>query len=51
MEQPTNPPPESASKPQTSNDPLLRLAGSGKHVWADEPADEYVNRLRDDWFD
>ncbi|MGZ4846138.1 MAG: hypothetical protein ACXV75_15630 [Candidatus Angelobacter sp.] len=28
-------------------DPLLSLNGSGKHIWADEHADEYVNRLRD----
>lgn len=30
-------------------DPLLQARGSGKHIWADEQADEYVNRLRDDW--
>jgi hypothetical protein len=30
------------------DDPLIRLIGSGKHIWADEHADEYVNRLRDD---
>jgi hypothetical protein len=30
-------------------DPLLALRGSGKHIWADEHADEYVNRLRDNW--
>jgi len=30
-------------------DPLLALRGSGKHIWADEHADEYVNRLRDGW--
>ena len=28
------------------DDPLLRLRGSGKHIWADEHADEYVERLR-----
>lgn len=28
------------------NDPLIRLIGSGKHIWADEHADEYVNNLR-----
>lgn len=28
------------------DDPLLRLRGSGKHIWADEHADEYVNNLR-----
>ena len=31
------------------NDPLLSLRGSGKHIWADEYADDYVNRLRDGW--
>lgn len=30
-------------------DPLLALAGSGHDVWADEPADEYVRRLREGW--
>lgn len=30
-------------------DPLLSLAGSGKHLWADEHADEYVRRLREGW--
>lgn len=28
-------------------DPLLLLAGSGKRLWADEHADEYVRRLRE----
>ena len=30
-------------------DPLLSLRGSGKHLWADEHADEYVHRLRENW--
>jgi hypothetical protein len=30
------------------NDPLIQLIGSGKHIWADEHADEYVNRLREE---
>jgi hypothetical protein len=30
------------------SDPLLALRGSGKHLWADEHANQYVNRLRDD---
>ena len=30
-------------------DALLSLAGSGKDLWADEPADEYVRRLREGW--
>ena len=29
-------------------DPLLDLAGSGKALWSDEHADEYVRRLRQD---
>lgn len=28
------------------DDPLLRLRGSGRHIWADEHADEYVENLR-----
>lgn len=28
------------------DDPLIKLIGSGKHIWADEHADEYVNNLR-----
>jgi len=28
------------------NDPLIQLIGSGKHIWADEHADEYVEKLR-----
>jgi hypothetical protein len=30
-------------------DPLLALRGSGKSLWADEHADEYVRRLREGW--
>jgi hypothetical protein len=32
-----------------SIDPLLKLIGSGKDIWKDEHADEYVRRLREDW--
>jgi hypothetical protein len=32
-----------------TNDPLLGLYGSGKDLWADEHADEYVRRLREGW--
>lgn len=28
------------------DDPLIRLIGSGRHIWADEHADEYVENLR-----
>ena len=38
-----------ALRSQIENDPLLRSQGSGKHLWVDEPADEYVNRLREGW--
>src|ERR1700690_1091252 len=31
----------------TENDPLLKLAGSGRKLWADEPADDSVRRLRE----
>jgi hypothetical protein len=31
------------------NDPLLALRGSGKELWADEHADEYVRKLREGW--
>ncbi|SRR5882672_5312525 len=31
------------------SDPLLALRGSGKKLWADEHADEYVRRLREGW--
>jgi len=30
-------------------DPLLAARGSGKNLWADESADEYVRRLREGW--
>jgi hypothetical protein len=30
------------------DDALIRLIGSGQHIWADEHADEYVNRLREE---
>jgi hypothetical protein len=40
---------QNSQTPSLSNiddDPLLRLRGSGRHIWADEHADEYVERLR-----
>jgi hypothetical protein len=30
-------------------DALLQLVGTGRKIWADEHADEYVNRLREGW--
>lgn len=30
-------------------DPLLSLRGSGRELWADEHADQYVRRLRENW--
>ena len=34
---------------RAENDPLLALRGSGRKLWADEHADEYVSRLREGW--
>lgn len=31
------------------DDPLLGLRGSGRELWAEEHADEYVRRLREGW--
>jgi hypothetical protein len=33
----------------SKQDPLLALRGSGKHLWAEEHADDYVRRLREGW--
>lgn len=30
-------------------DPLLALRGSGRDLWADEHADDYIRRLREGW--
>ena len=40
---------DAATEQQSDNDPLLRLRGSGKKLWKSEPADVYVNRLREGW--
>ncbi|MGA2095533.1 MAG: hypothetical protein ABSH39_04485 [Candidatus Acidiferrum sp.] len=40
---------EEAARNRAKNDPLLALVGSGRHIWADEHADAYVRRLREDW--
>jgi hypothetical protein len=38
--------PSTSSVSSYDDDPLIRLVGSGRHIWADEHADEYVARLR-----
>jgi hypothetical protein len=38
-----------AAERALGNDPLLALRGSGKELWADEHADDYVRRLREAW--
>lgn len=38
-----------SAKKVREEDPLLALRGSGRHVWADEHADEYVRRIREGW--
>ncbi len=42
-------PSDCAETHPSENDPLLALRGSGKKLWADEHADEYVKRLREGW--
>jgi len=37
-----------ALRSATREDALLSLVGTGKRLWSDEHADEYVNRLRED---
>jgi hypothetical protein len=38
-----------AANNSSKEDPLLSLRGSGKHLWAEEHADDYVRRLREGW--
>lgn len=40
---------QDSEEDKIKNDPLLALRGSGKQLWADEHADEYVRRLREGW--
>ena len=40
---------QSQGEKASESDPLLALYGSGKKLWADEHADEYVARLRAGW--
>jgi len=40
---------EKSIEDRINNDPLLALYGSGKDLWADEHADEYIRRLREGW--
>jgi hypothetical protein len=39
--------PQRSLRPEA--DPLLALRGSGRELWADEHADQYVRRLREGW--
>jgi hypothetical protein len=38
-----------AAQSSQEGDPLLALLGSGKGLWSDEHADDYVRRLREGW--
>ena len=38
-----------AASRAANEDPLLVLYGSGRDLWAEEHADEYVRRLREGW--
>lgn len=40
---------DSRESKNAEEDGLLALRGSGKELWADEPADKYVRRLREGW--
>lgn len=40
---------ESWSAPSVAQDPLLALRGRGVNLWSDEPVDEFVRKLREDW--
>lgn len=40
---------KSRSQSNSRFDALLALEGSGKDLWGDEHADEYINRLREGW--
>ncbi len=40
---------QDSAEDRIKNDPLLALRGSGRKLWADEHADEYVRRLREGW--
>ena len=39
----------SGSDAEAGEDPIMRLRGLGREIWADEPADKYVARLRSGW--
>jgi hypothetical protein len=41
--------PSSSTEDLVKNDSLLALRGSGRQLWCDEHADEYVRRLREGW--
>jgi hypothetical protein len=32
------------------DDPILKMRGVGKEIWADVDADEYVRSLRENWY-
>ncbi len=38
-----------AAERAVDDDPLLALRGTGRKLWADEHADDYVRRLREGW--
>lgn len=40
---------QDSAEERIKNDPLLALYGDGTDLWADEPADEYVRRIREGW--
>jgi hypothetical protein len=40
---------QTLARSEANQDGILDLRGSGKELWADEHADDYVRRLREVW--
>ena len=40
---------QTMARSELIRDPILALAGSGKELWANKHADDYVRRLREGW--
>ena len=48
MKRVSTPSTSSTAPDASAGDTLLKLRGSGRKLWANEHADEYIRRLRDD---
>ena len=45
----SEPAPAPSAIASAEEDPLLAAIGSGRHIWREEHADEYIDRLRSGW--